>query len=222
MRNPRAAVDPEDDDHHLPAIQGRRRYAHAVGASPQAVSARSAPDRRPAVEGGPTAPAVPRARRDRGANGCRDKLPQRATIVGRQCHPGASRGAAAARPVPRHVAHAHRLPPPSRSTRARSARGTPPPRVLALLPLLLSPRRPTAGAGHSTGPVLDPIETLRGFDSRRLHGDVAQTTCESGFAARGDLEGAADLSHSLIAQSAEALYEGSERNAFDGIEVHDR
>ncbi len=44
----------------------------------------------------------------------------------------------------------------------------------------------------------------------------------SAFAGYGDLEGTADLTHSLIAEAAEALDEGSERNALDRVEVDDR
>jgi hypothetical protein len=51
--------------------------------------------------------------------------------------------------------------------------------------------------------------------------DTAQTMhpvcrdARSGFAADGDLEGFANLTHSLIAESAEALDERSERYALD-------
>jgi len=45
---------------------------------------------------------------------------------------------------------------------------------------------------------------------------------QSGFAGDGHLERFANLTQSLIAESAEALHEGSERDALDGIEVHDR
>ena len=58
--------------------------------------------------------------------------------------------------------------------------------------------------------------------------DTAHTTqavcgdAWSGFAGDGDLKGFANLTHSLIAESAKALDERSERDALDGVEVDDR
>lgn len=42
------------------------------------------------------------------------------------------------------------------------------------------------------------------------------------FAGDGDLESSADLTHPLVTESAEALYEGSKRHALYRVEVHDR
>ena len=47
-------------------------------------------------------------------------------------------------------------------------------------------------------------------------------TSSSSFAGDGDLEGFADLTHSAIAQSPEALDKCSERHALDRVEVDDR
>ena len=58
-------------------------------------------------------------------------------------------------------------------------------------------------------------------EGHRFDPDTLHYRSKSGFAGDRDLEGSADLSHPLIAESAEALDERSERHALDRIEVDD-
>lgn len=83
--------------------------------------------------------------------------------------------------------------------------------------------------GHPVHPISSVgAATTAGFAQRQVPPitDTAQTTAEcplvrSAFAGHRDLEGFADLAHSLIAESAEALDERSERDTFNRVEIHD-
>jgi hypothetical protein len=56
----------------------------------------------------------------------------------------------------------------------------------------------------------------------RRSGARCSADSESGFTGDGDLQGSANLTHPLVAESAEALDERPQRHALDRVEVDDR